>query len=127
MSKIPANLKYTTSHEWLRLEADGRLSIGISDHAQELLGDLVFVELPPVGKRFAAGEEAAVVESVKAAADVYAPVGGEVVEINQALVGEPEKINQDPYEHWLFRLNPDAETRMDDLLDAEAYKKHLGE
>jgi len=120
---LPTDLKYTRSHEWVRREADGAVSIGITDHAQELLGDLVFIELPEVGVVFAAEQEAAVVESVKAAADVYAPIAGVVVEVNQALVDAPERVNQDAYGSWLFRLQPDAAGDFDSLLDAAAYQQ----
>lgn len=118
---VPANLKYTKSHEWVRLEADGSITVGITDHAQDLLGDLVFVELPDTGRALAAGEEAAVVESVKAAADVYAPLAGTVTEINQGVVDAPETVNQDAYAAWLFRLAPASAAELDTLLDAAAY------
>jgi glycine cleavage system H protein len=120
---IPADLKYTRSHEWVRAEADGTVTIGISDHAQELLGDLVFIELPEVGRELAAEQEAAVVESVKAAADVYAPLTGIVVEVNQAAVDAPELVNQDAYTAWLFRMRPVAASDLDSLLDAAAYRQ----
>lgn len=120
---IPTDLKYTKSHEWARLEADGTVSIGITDHAQELLGDLVFVELPEIGRELAAGQEAAVVESVKAAADVYAPLAGSVVDSNLALTDTPELVNQDAYAAWLFRLRPAAASDLDALLDAAAYQE----
>ena len=118
---IPANLKYTKSHEWVRVEADGTVTVGITDHAQELLGDLVFVELPEVGKSLAAEQEAAVVESVKAASDVYAPIAGTVVEVNAAVPATPELINQDAYAAWLFKLKPANAADVDGLLDAAAY------
>ena len=118
---VPANLKYTKSHEWVRLEADGSVTVGITDHAQDLLGDLVFVELPDTGRALAAGEEAAVVESVKAAADVYAPLAGTVTEINQGVVDAPETVNQDASAAWLFRLAPASAADLDTLLDAAAY------
>ena len=120
---IPADLRYTRNHEWIRSEADGTITVGITDHAQELLGDLVFVELPEVGAEFAADQEAAVVESVKAASDVYAPVAGSVVEVNQATVDAPEVVNQDPYATWLFRLRPAATADLAALLDAAAYQQ----
>ncbi|HRD93346.1 glycine cleavage system protein GcvH [Accumulibacter sp.] len=120
---IPADLKYTRSHEWIRAEADGTISVGITDHAQELLGDLVFVELPALGAELAAEQEAAVVESVKAASDVYAPVAGSVVEVNQAAADAPEVVNQDAYAAWLFRLRPAAAADLDALLDAAAYQQ----
>ena len=118
---VPANLKYTRSHEWVRVEADGTVTVGITDHAQELLGDLVFVELPDVGKSLAAEQEAAVVESVKAASDVYAPIAGTVVEVNAAVPATPELINQDAYAAWLFKLKPANAADVDGLLDAAAY------
>lgn len=119
---IPAELKYTKTHEWARLEADGRVAIGITDHAQQLLGDMVFVENPVPGRKLAPGEECAVVESVKAASDVYAPLAGQVVEVNGDLEGAPEAINQDPYACWLFKLQPDDAADLDGLLDAAAYQ-----
>jgi glycine cleavage system H protein len=118
---IPENLKYTRSHEWVRVEADGTVTVGITDHAQELLGDLVFVELPEVGKELAAEQEAAVVESVKAASDVYAPIAGTVTEVNASLPGTPEAVNQDAYAAWLFRMKPANAADLDALLDAAAY------
>ena len=118
---IPADLKYTKSHEWARLEADGTVTVGITDHAQELLGYLVFVELPEIGQEFAAEQEAAVVESVKAASDVYAPVAGTVTAINATVPESPEAINQDAYAAWLFRLKPANAADLDALLDAAAY------
>lgn len=118
---IPTDLKYTKSHEWIRREADGSVSVGITDHAQDLLGDMVFVENPTVGRHLAAEEECAVVESVKAASDVYAPVAGEVVAVNQDLEAAPESINQDPYGAWMFRLMPANPGDIDGLLDAAGY------
>lgn len=118
----PANLKYTKSHEWVRQEPDGTVTVGITHHAQELLGDLVFVETPAVGRALKQGEECAVVESVKAAADVYAPLSGEVIAANPELVDAPEKINQDAYEAWLFKLKPAAAAELAGLLDAAAYQ-----
>ena len=118
---VPAELRYSKTHEWARLEADGTVSVGITDHAQERLGDIVFVELPGVGKKLSAGAECAVVESVKAAADVYAPVSGEVVGANSALLDAPQSINQDAYASWLFRLKPDNPAELGSLLDARAY------
>jgi glycine cleavage system H protein len=120
---IPANLKYASSHEWVRQETDGTVSVGITHHAQETLGDLVFVENPPVGRKLKQGEECAVVESVKAAADVHAPLSGEVVAANAELDDTPEKINQDPYAAWMFRLKPDNPSELAGLLDAAAYQK----
>lgn len=119
---IPADLKYTPSHEWAKLEADGTVSVGITHHAQELLGDMVFVENPAVGRKLAAGEECAVVESVKAASDVYAPLAGEVVATNAELENAPERLNQDPYGAWMFRVRPDKPADLDGLLDAAAYR-----
>ncbi|WP_462380736.1 glycine cleavage system protein GcvH [Pseudomonas sp. Marseille-QA0892] len=121
MSDTPADLRYAASHEWARLEADGTVTVGISDHAQEALGDVVFVELPEVGKQFTAGQEAGVVESVKAASDIYAPVGGEVIAVNEAIVDSPEIVNSDPYGSWFFKLRPSDEGELSKLLDADAY------
>lgn len=128
MSKIPADLKYTQSHEWLRAETDGTVTVGITDHAQEALGDLVYIETPKAGRRVAAGESCAVVESVKAASDVYAPIAGEVVAGNETLTDAPEKLNRDPYgEGWLLRLRPADPAELDKLLDAAAYEQLLKE
>lgn len=121
MSNVPAELKYTKSHEWVRLEADGSVTVGITDHAQEALGDLVFIELPEVGKTLAAGQEAAVVESVKAAADVYSPIAGSVTAVNEAVVDAPESLNQDAYAAWLFKMTPANAADVNGLLDAAAY------
>ena len=118
----PANLKYTASHEWVRREADGTISIGITQHAQELLGDMVFVETPAVGRKLKAKEECAVVESVKAAADVYAPVAGEVTAVNSELDSAPEKINDAPYAAWMFKMKPDNAADVAALMDAAAYQ-----
>lgn len=122
MSKIVPELKYTKSHEWVRLEADGSITVGITDHAQDLLGDLVFVELPDAGTELAAEQEAAVVESVKAAADVYAPVAGTVTEANGAVVDAPELVNQDAFGNWLFKMKPANAADLAGLLDAAAYQ-----
>ncbi|MCY1345483.1 Glycine cleavage system H protein [compost metagenome] len=122
MSNIPAELRYAPSHEWARLEADGSVTVGITDHAQEALGDVVFVELPEVGKALAAGQEAGVVESVKAASDIYAPIGGEVIAVNEGLSDAPESVNSDPYGSWFFKLKPTDAADLDKLLDAAAYK-----
>lgn len=119
---IPAELKYTASHEWVRVETDGSITVGITDHAQDLLGDLVFVELPEVGAEFAAGVEAVVLESVKAAADAYAPVAGTITAVNQDVADAPESINQDAYGNWLFKLAPANAADLDGLLDAAGYK-----
>jgi len=121
--KVPAELRYTASHEWLRAEADGTVSVGITDHAQEALGEMVYVELPEVGRALAAGDGAAVVESVKAASDVYAPVAGEVVAANADLNDDPGALNKDPYGAWLFRLKPSDPSALEKLLDADAYRK----
>jgi len=120
---VPANLKYTSSHEWAKLEADGTVTVGITDHAQEALGDIVFLELPAVGRTVKAGEECAVVESVKAASDIYSPIAGEVVAANTAAVDAPEAVNQDAYANWLFKLKPANAADLDGLLDAAAYEK----
>jgi len=124
MSNIPSELKYLSSHEWVRVEADGETAvIGITDHAQELLGDVVFVEVPELGAEIAAGDEAGVVESVKAASDIFSPVSGEVVAINEALEESPETVNSEPYdEGWFFKVKLSDVTELDALLDAEAYK-----
>lgn len=126
MSNIPADLKYVASHEWLKLEDNGIITVGITDHAQDLLGDVVFVELPEVGREVSADEEIAVVESVKAASDVYAPIAGEIVEINDELVDSPELANEDPYgKAWFFKIKPANVTDYDDLLSAEEYQSAL--
>ncbi|MCW8944456.1 MAG: glycine cleavage system protein GcvH [Sedimenticola sp.] len=124
MSNIPNDLKYAKSHEWVRDEEDGTVVIGISDHAQELLGDLVFVELPEIGDSVDAGNECAVVESVKAASDVYSPVSGEVIAVNEALADAPETVNQDAFgDGWLFQVKLSDSAQLNDLLDAEAYSE----
>jgi glycine cleavage system H protein len=127
MSNIPADLRFAESHEWARLEADGTVTVGISDHAQEALGDVVFVELPEIGKVFTAGEGAGVVESVKAASDIYSPISGEVFEVNESLGGEPELLNSAPYTSWIFKLKPSDKAELDKLLDSAAYQKAIGE
>ena len=124
---VPANLKYTSSHEWVRVEEDGTVTIGITDHAQELLGDLVFVELPDVGKSFAAGQEVAVVESVKAASDVYAPLSGTITAVNTEVSDAPEAVNSDAFAAWLFKMQPAADADFGALLDAAAYSASAGE
>ena len=124
---IPADLKYTESHEWVRAEADGSYTVGITEYAQDALGDIVFVELPKVGKSFTAGDDAAVVESVKAASDIYAPVSGEVVAVNDAVAAAPELINADAYSAWLFKLKPSEAGSINGLLDAAAYGKTTAE
>ncbi len=120
---IPADLKYTPSHEWVRVEADGTLTVGITHHAQDLLGDMVFIEAPVAGRSLTKGEECAVVESVKAASDVYAPVAGEVLAANSAVESSPEAINQDAYAAWMFKMKPANAGDVNNLLDAAAYQK----
>ena len=124
---IPASLKYAESHEWMRAESDGTVTIGISDHAQAALGDLVYVELPAVGRKLSAGEACAVVESVKAASDVYAPIAGEVVAINEALASKPETLNEDAYAAWLFRIKPASADALAGMLDAAAYERLIAD
>jgi glycine cleavage system H protein len=119
----PEHLKYTPSHEWVRREADGTVSIGITQHAQEQLGDVVFVDNPQPGRKVKQGEECGIIESVKAAADIYAPISGEIVAANAELADAPEKINQDPYATWMFRIKPDDPAQIDALLDAAGYRK----
>ena len=122
MSEIPTELKYASTHEWARLEDDGTVTVGITDHAQEALGDVVYVEHPEVGVELPAQAEAGVVESVKAASDIYAPLTGTIVAVNETLDDAPETVNQDPYgDGWFFKLKPDNAGDLDDLLDAEAY------
>ncbi len=124
MSEFPIELKYASSHEWARLEEDGMVTVGISDHAQNALGDVVYIEHPEIGRLLAAQDEAGVVESVKAASDIYAPVGGTVVAVNEALDDAPENVNQDPYgDGWFFAIEPNDLADLDTLLDAEAYAK----
>ncbi|MES2935034.1 MAG: glycine cleavage system protein GcvH [Pseudomonadota bacterium] len=123
---IPAELKYTESHEWVRAEADGSVTVGITEYAQDALGDIVYVELPKVGTAFGAQEDCAVVESVKAASDIYAPIAGEIIAINEDVSGAPEKINDDAYGAWLFKLKPANIADLDGLLDAAAYGKNTG-
>ena len=120
----PSELKYLASHEWARLEEDGSVTVGITDYAQDALGDVVYVELPEEGQQVSAGDEAGVVESVKAASDVYAPLSGSVTAINEALEDEPEKVNQDPYgDGWFYRIEPEDASQLEDMLDADAYKE----
>jgi glycine cleavage system H protein len=121
--KVPQELRYTESHEWIRREGDGSLTIGITDHAQEQLGDIVFVEPPKPGRKVEAGEAVGVVESVKAASDIYSPVSGEIVGGNDALGGAPEQVNQDAYAAWIFRVKPADPGAFEKLLDAAAYEK----
>lgn len=126
MSEIPGDLKFLKSHEWTRVEGDGKVTVGISDHAQALLGDLVYVELPNVGDRIEAGNACAVVESVKAASDIYAPVTGTVAEVNTALSDKPETINEDAYgDGWIFTLQIEEPEQLNDLLDPDAYAELL--
>jgi glycine cleavage system H protein len=120
---LPSTLKYTSSHEWVRLESDGSVTVGITDHAQEQLGDIVFVEAPTIGRKLKAGEACGVVESVKAASDIYAPLAGEVVAVNGELDSAPEKINAGAFEAWMFRLKPSNKSDLSGLLDASAYGK----
>lgn len=126
MSNIPVELKYAKSHEWVRTNDDGSVTVGISDSAQDQLGDMVFIEAPEVGMTVTAGEACAVVESVKAASDVYAPVGGEIVEVNENLAGSPETVNTDAYgDGWIFRMEPSDATELAALMDADAYEGFL--
>ncbi|MDX9686201.1 glycine cleavage system protein GcvH [Halopseudomonas formosensis] len=126
MSNTPSELRYASSHEWSREEADGTITVGITHHAQDALGDVVFVELPEVGRQLTVGDECAVVESVKAASDIYAPVSGEVVAINEALADSPELVNSDPYgEAWFFKIKPTDSSELDKLLDADGYLASL--
>lgn len=126
MSNIPSDLKYASTHEWAKLEDDGTVTVGITDHAQELLGDLVYVELPEVETSIKAGDEIGVVESVKAASDIYSPVSGEVVSINERLQETPDLINSDPYgDGWIFRIKPMDENDLHDLMDAESYEDQV--
>ena len=127
MSNIPAELRYVDSHEWLRREDDGSITVGITFHAQELLGDIVFVELPETGAKLAARDQAGVVESVKAASDVYVPIAGEIIEVNEALASAPETANSDPYgAGWFFKIQPDNPADYDALLNAEQYAQLAG-
>jgi glycine cleavage system H protein len=124
MSTIPAELKYASSHEWIRKESDGSYTVGITEHAQELLGDMVFVELPEIGDTVTAGEDCAVAESVKAASDIYAPISGEVIAVNESLEDSPELVNSDAFgEGWFFRVMPSLEAEVDALLDADGYQE----
>lgn len=122
----PANLRYTASHEWVRVEADGTLTVGVTDHAQEALGDVVFLELPEAGRVVAKEEAIAVIESVKAASDIYAPVAGEILEASQAAVDAPESVNADAYAAWLFKIKPANAADVDGLLDAAGYEAAIG-
>ncbi len=126
MSDIPTDYKYTTTHEWLRVEDDGLIALGITDNAQSLLGDLVFVELPEVGTTVSDGDECGVVESVKAASDIYSPINGEIAEINEKLAENPEIINHDPYgDGWILKIAPESLEELNDLLTADAYAEHI--
>lgn len=128
MSDIPSELRYTKSHEWVRLEEDGTVTVGITDHAQEALGDLVFVELPEVGTQIGAEEACCVVESVKAASDIYMPITGEILDTNQQLVDEPETINSSPYDDgWIFKIQPDDADDVEQLLDASSYEAEIAD
>ncbi|WLS79703.1 glycine cleavage system protein GcvH [Erwinia pyri] len=128
MSNVPNELKYRDSHEWVRKEADGTYTVGITEHAQELLGDMVFVDLPDVGNTYSQGDDCAVAESVKAASDIYAPISGEIIAVNSALDGEPELVNSAPYaEGWLFKIKASDEAELDALMDADAYKESIDE
>ncbi|GGQ78881.1 glycine cleavage system protein GcvH [Kitasatospora griseola] len=127
MSNIPADLRFAQSHEWARLESDGTVTVGISDHAQKALGDVVFVELTEVGKVFEVGSSAGVVESVKAASEIYAPVGGTVTAVNEELNESPELLNDEPYDAWIFKLKPSDKSELKKLLDAAGYQALLGE
>lgn len=126
MSEVPTNLRYTSSHEWVRLEDDGTVTVGITDHAQEALGDLVFVEPPEVGTNLSQGEACCVIESVKAASDIYMPINGEILDTNQALVDEPETINNSAYDDgWIFKIKPTDEDDIEQLMDASSYQSEL--
>ncbi|MFC1588982.1 glycine cleavage system protein GcvH [Pseudomonadota bacterium] len=128
MSDVPSELKYTASHEWVRDEGDGTVTVGITDHAQELLGDLVFVELPEVGADLTAGDASCVVESVKAASDVYSPISGEVLEVNEMLLDSPEIINDSAFDDgWLFKIQLSSEVELEELMDAEAYEAEIAD
>ncbi|WP_313377432.1 glycine cleavage system protein GcvH [Pantoea sp. CTOTU50773] len=128
MSNVPNELKYRDSHEWVREEANGTFTVGITEHAQELLGDMVFVDLPDVGATFAAGDDCAVAESVKAASDIYAPLSGEIVAVNEELADAPELVNSEPYAAgWLFRIKASDVSELDSMLDADAYKGAIDE
>ncbi len=128
MSNIPSELKYATSHEWVRNEGDGIVTVGITEHAQDLLGDMVFVELPEVGETVSAGDDVAVAESVKAASDIYAPVSGEIIEVNEELEDAPELVNSDPFgDGWMFKIKLEDVSELDSLLDAEGYEASIDE
>jgi glycine cleavage system H protein len=124
--KAPEDLKYTASHEWVKTESDGTVTVGITDHAQEALGDIVFLELPKVGTKASAGEQCAVIESVKAASDIYMPIDGEVVAVNEALASAPEKVNADAFAAWMFKLKPANAADVNELMSAADYAKSAG-
>ena len=122
MNEIPGDLKFKTSHEWVRVEQDGTVTVGISDHAQDLLGDIVFVELPDIGTQMNAEDEVAIVESVKAASDIYSPISGEIIEVNELLIDNPETINESPYsDGWFYKIQPDDLDEINELLSPEEY------
>lgn len=125
MSDLPKNLKYAISHEWVQLEEDNVVRVGITDFAQEQLGDLVYIDLPKLGRKVTVGEQCAVVESVKTASDLYSPVAGEIIAINEAVVDEPEQVNDKPYQTWLFCIKADNLADLDLLLDADAYQQSI--
>ncbi|MBU9825604.1 glycine cleavage system protein GcvH [Rahnella aquatilis] len=126
MSNVPADLKYASSHEWIRSEGNGIYTVGITEHAQELLGDMVFVDLPEVGREVAAGEDCAVAESVKAASDIYSPISGEIIAVNGELEGSPELVNSEPYDTgFLFQIKASDESELANLLDAQAYSASI--
>ncbi|MET1256139.1 glycine cleavage system protein GcvH [Aliikangiella maris] len=126
MSNVPSDLKYVSSHEWIREEDDGTVVVGITDHAQELLGDVVYVELPEIDSEVAIEDEIAVVESVKAASDIYAPLSGTIIEVNEALEDAPETVNSSPYDDgWMFKMKPSEPSELDNLMDAEAYQNEI--
>lgn len=127
MSNVPDDLKYTEEHEWVRTEADGTLTVGLTDRGQQMLGDIVYVTMPADGKVAGEGDPVCVVESVKAAADIFAPVAGKVIAANQELADSPEEINMDPYDAWIFRMKPDAGASTANLLDAAAYRRLIEE
>lgn len=126
-SRVPDDLRYTTDHEWARLESDGTVTVGVTDYAQDALGDVTYLELPEVGTEVEPGGAFGVVESVKTFSDLYAPVGGEIVAVNEGLVDEPEGVNADAYAAWLVRIKLAADESLDSLMDAEAYRKHVAE
>lgn len=128
MSEIPEDLRYLASHEWARLNPDGTVTMGVTDYAQQSLGDVVYIEIPEVGSQVTAHEEAGVVESVKAASDIFSLVSGEVVEVNEILAEEPELVNESPYiDGWFYRVRPDDITELDDSMDAEGYAEETAE